>query len=166
MNPNLFQEALISAMYRLLFLSAPKSDGKPKQTAYVKALHLAMTAFSATVLLQAQGTEARFEELSLQLREAIYSLNVDTQAPNEAHVWILVIAGISAITSEDDHWLLPLLRQMLPSVEVSTWAEMRVLLKKFLWIDTIHDKGGRNLFNQVTRHGSILSPEKRDKTLS
>jgi len=152
MNPNLFQEVLISAMYRLLFLRLPDSDNKSDQTTCVKALHLAMIAFSVTVLLQAQGTEIHFGNLSSHLRNAILRLDVDDRSQRSMHLWILVVADISAVTDEDHHWILSLLQQLLLPNGVSTWTEMRVLLKNFLWIDTIHDKGGKGLFDQITAY--------------
>lgn len=45
----------------------------------------------------------------------------------------------------NDYWLMPLIAELLS--RVSTWDELRRTLKQFLWIDLIHDKDGRALFD-------------------
>jgi hypothetical protein len=151
-NPQLFHEILISAMYRLLLL-APKRNHKPSGNDWLEAIRLSMVGFSATILLQGHGIKMRFANLSEQLREAIETLDLGDQTLYEVHVWMLFVAGLSAVTDEDDGWLAPLLaRQLLGKC---TWDGTRRLLKRFLWIDAIHDKDGRALFDRT------LGPEKR-----
>lgn len=150
-SPQLFHEILISAMYRLLL--APKRNHEPSGNDWLEAIRLSMVGFSATILLQGHAIKMRFANLSEQLREAIETLDLGDQPLYEVRVWMLFVAGLSAVTDEDDGWLVPLLARQLSGE--STWDGIRRLLKRFLWIDAIHDKDGRALFDRTLR------PEKR-----
>jgi hypothetical protein len=68
----------------------------------------------------------------------------------EVRVWILAMAAIVAVTDEDDFWILPLLGEELKDrKEFRTWNKLRGVLKRFLWIDVLHDKEGKRVLGKV-----------------
>ncbi|CZR52828.1 uncharacterized protein PAC_02705 [Phialocephala subalpina] len=145
-DPELFQETLISIEYRLIHLD-------PNEDFLQETLRLATLAFSTTVFLQTVGVKARYDSLSRQSRSSIH-LESFEQAPHDLCIWILFVAAVFAVTGEDDYWVIPLLQERLRRVEVETWNTVRGILKKFLWIDALHDAEGERIFDRVCRQGS------------
>jgi hypothetical protein len=144
LKPELFQEMLTSVMYRATLL-------KVSSQSVLRALHLSMLAFGVTVFLQAQGAKVRFEHLSMQLREVACAADDDDErnAMQDFNLWSLIVTGLSAVTEEDDEWLLPRLSTQIQNNGVASWEEVRSTLKKYLWIDAIHDKNGKALYHRA-----------------
>ena len=141
-NPEIFQDILISIEYRLLLLDLGK-DG------FLETLRLGILAFSTTVFLQTQGIKARFNNLSRQLQVSISRLEIFDDSLDEAWLWILFVTAVSTVTNEDDYWLMPLLKAALLKTGKVTWEEVQDMLKSFMWIDVLHDKDGKRVFDQV-----------------
>jgi hypothetical protein len=143
LDPVIFQMMLTNVMYQAVLLDM---DSPPA----VRALQLSVLAFGATVFLQAHGVKTRLKHLARQLREALCSLDYDEQdVLSEIKLWSLFVTGISAVTDEDDDWLLPLLRSQIQQNSASSWMEARRTLKEFLWVDSIHDREGKELYNRA-----------------
>jgi len=139
-HPEVYQEILISIEYRLMHLICKDRS--------LETLHLAILAFSTTVFLQAEGVRVRYHDLSRQLHDSVLRLGASNQAP-ELWLWILFIAAISAVTDEDDQWLMPLLRAAFRRTGTTTWEPIRDILKSIMWIDALHDKDGKRVFDLV-----------------
>ncbi|KAF8849032.1 hypothetical protein BDZ45DRAFT_773889 [Acephala macrosclerotiorum] len=145
-NPELFQETLISIEYRLIHLDLEKDILQ-------ETLRLATLAFSTTVFLQMAGVKVRYGSLSRQLKSSIHHKSLE-QAPDDLCIWIFFVASISAVTDEDDFWVIPLLKRRLQIADVESWNAVRGILKKFTWIDALHDADGKRVFDRVCRQGS------------
>jgi len=141
LKPEMFQDMLTSVMYRTMLLDL-SSQSTPR------LLHMGMLAFGATVFLQAHGVKARFENMSRRLREAICATDVDNgqDALHEIKLWSLFVMKLSAVTNEDDDWIVPRLRAQIRKNGAGSWKEVRSALKKSLWIDAIHDEDGEALY--------------------
>lgn len=141
-SPTLFQEILISTQYRLSFLEYPYN--------FIEhILRLALLVFSTTIFLQTRGIRTRFQPLSAQLRTAVVGDRF-RELEWQLRVWILVMAAIVAVTEEDDFWILPLLRKEIKDhVELRHWEDLRRVLKRFLWIDVLHDPDGKMVCEKI-----------------
>ncbi|TVY25378.1 hypothetical protein LHYA1_G003709 [Lachnellula hyalina] len=139
-HPEVYQEILISIEYRLMHLICKDRS--------LETLHLAILAFSTTVFLQTEGVRVRYHDLSRQLHDSVLRLGASNQTP-ELWLWILFIAAISAVTDEDDQWLMPLLRAAFRRTGTTTWEPVRDILKSIMWIDALHDKDGKRVFDLV-----------------
>ncbi|KAF2670596.1 hypothetical protein BT63DRAFT_478723 [Microthyrium microscopicum] len=149
-NPLLFQEILISSMYRLLLLPrTTASTNQPNasacdQTPIVRALHTSLTATAANVFLQTGAIGMRFATLSAHQRRDICALDESAiDEEKEMRIWMLVIARITAVDDSDDEWIMSRLSALLRSVKKSEWKEIRTMLKSFIWMDLVHDGPGQ-----------------------
>jgi hypothetical protein len=143
LDPVVFQEMLTNVMYHATLLDV-------KSSPFARVLHLSLLAFGATVFLQANGVKTRLEHLADQLRLALCSLDYDEpDILSEIKLWGLFVTGISAVTDEDDKWLLPRLRSQIQKNGAGTWREVRTTLRNSLWIDSIHDRDGKKLYDRA-----------------
>lgn len=116
---------------------------------FLDTLHLAILAFSTTVFLQGEGVRVRYHNLSRRLHASISRLGTFDKAPQIWH-WILFVTAISAVTDEDDYWLMPLIKTALRKTGLTTWKSVRDVLKSFIWIDPLHDSEGKKVFDKVS----------------
>ncbi|KUJ15199.1 uncharacterized protein LY89DRAFT_106229 [Mollisia scopiformis] len=139
--PELFQEILISTQYRLMLLSFP-ADGSA-----LELLRLGMLAFSTSVFLQARGIRVRYEALAGWLRDAAAAREEEGRGA-DLGIWILFMAGISG-GEEEDGWILPMLKTEMGNREMREWGVVRALLKRYPWVDALHDEVGKRIFGRV-----------------
>lgn len=134
----LFQDVLISVQYRLQLLSVETQ---------AKAIHIGMLAFSTDVFLQLKGLEMRFKNTAAQLRDAILELqDLEDESILEFKLWLLFVARLSNAKDNQDSWLMPEMKRILKALSLKTWKAVRERLKIYLWIDVLHDSGGRETF--------------------
>jgi hypothetical protein len=102
------------------------------------------------VFLQADRIKIRFQHLGHQLRNAICAVDDHEQETSGMVIlWCLLVTGLPAITELDEAWFMPLLIKQVRNEGAKSWDEMRNILKTFLWIDALHDKEGKKLYNQA-----------------
>lgn len=142
MKPEMFQNMLISIGYRLTLLELRAGDLN-------ELFRLGLLAFSTTVFLQTQAIKMRFGHLSRQFRDALLKTDWADGSVTALRLWLLFVAGLSAATRDDDHWLLPLLFAALHDAQFTSWESVRAVLKGFLWVDALHDVEGEKIFHQV-----------------
>jgi hypothetical protein len=143
LKPEVLQETLTSVMYRAALL-----DVSPHPV--ICALHLGILAFCSTVFLQANGLKARLGHLTKQLRQGIYAMDdTEQDTPRVVKLWCLVFTGLSTVTNPDEEWFLPHVRDQAKREGAKSWNQLRPLLKKFLWIDALHDRDGKVLYNRA-----------------
>jgi len=134
-SPVLFQEVLISVQYRLHHLDFSSHD--PQET-----LRLTMLAFSASLFLDVHSHPLRYEQLASALRKSLQAFpRKDDRSCLELELWLLFIARMAVLnTREDQPWLEQRLRATARDLRVSTRAEVRQVLKGFLWVDMLHNR--------------------------
>lgn len=66
-------------------------------------------------------------------------------------LWVLISGGMALFGEEDDGWLMPWIRTAAEGCDVRNWAQCRVVLKRFLWIDFVHDSTGHQVFASAMR---------------
>ena len=150
----LFQEILVSIQYRLLLLdtSAGSLD---------EVVHLGMLAFATNVFLQMQGLALRFDMLSVRLRGCIFGLGLQDLEDDdmvEFKVWMLFVVRVSIVSESKDSWIENEMRKTLKASSLTSWEAVRERLKAYLWIDVLHDKGGKEIFEDAT-NGSLEALE-------
>jgi hypothetical protein len=138
-----FEELLIFSEYHLLHLSFSGENNS------METIRLAMLAFSVTLFLQAPGTRVRFDLLSRDVQQSIVGPTSFHEMPCEVQLWVLFVAAISAVTDEDDHWIIPLLKSTMRARGITTWNEVKEVIKKFLWIGVLFDNDGERVFEKL-----------------
>ena len=146
----LFQEILISIQYRLLYISNNSSH-------LDTIIHVGMLAFATNVFLQMQGFAMRFEKLSARLQHVTIGLqSFRDGSVLEFTLWLLHFARVTNVSVKNrDPWLEFEMSKALEALNLTSWESTRDTLKKYLWIDVLHDKGGKKAFEDAITH----SPE-------
>lgn len=146
MKPQLFQEIMVSLQYRLLHLGFDDLI----RSAADEALRLAVLSFTTTIFLQVAGIETRYSRLAARFKSALVTLETQTtECSPHAKVWMLVAASISlSLTSHK--WLRIALSETVGEAHISEWSEMKRVLKKFFWVDVIHDAAGKAVFENAS----------------
>ncbi|KAJ9273845.1 hypothetical protein DTO212C5_124 [Paecilomyces variotii] len=143
-SSGLFQEALISVQYRLQHLSYNVHD---KQ----EVLRVAMLTLSIVLLIDIRGISIRYQHLAGKLRAALQSSehDVNDQLLRLA-LWLLFVGRVSLLDGpEDALWLGAKLLTISQTLGITTWPEARHILKSFMWVDGIHDKAGKDFFEEL-----------------
>lgn len=143
---SLFQESMVSLQYRLLQLHQTPQIIPPNSLH--EAVRLGILAFTTSVFLKTIDNSMRYLDLATSLKVALNALDVQ-QTPQdwELRLWILVVTAILIFNSgKRSKWLREKLHTATTEFQVSSWLELKVIMKKFLWIDTIHDTQGKNIF--------------------
>ena len=51
---------------------------------------------------------------------------------------------------DDDDWIVPRLKWIMGMVGISSWDEVRGILKGLLWINTLFDQDGESVFRKLS----------------
>ncbi|KAB5542961.1 hypothetical protein GE09DRAFT_1289600 [Coniochaeta sp. 2T2.1] len=157
--PALFQEVLISAQYRLHHLSYPSHDIQ-------ETLRLAMLAFSASLFLSAphsphtrpvldcnKGLAAAFaDSLLLRVLERKKDDRRDPCLELDLCLAFLgrVMVSVLDLAEQQRSQLGETIARTAPALGLTAWTEVRRVLKRFLWVDVIHDEPGRRIFDTAS----------------
>jgi hypothetical protein len=147
LEPDLLQEIMISVQYRLLNLAYDDKDAH-------ELLRIAMLAYSTTILpilfSQFGATPSiSYPSLHSVLQKALNTFEQTSNEKLKALLWLLVIVGISVLDSAPTDLQLS---QVIQSLSLSSWDEILLILKDFLWIDILHrEQAMKLLSNNVMR---------------
>lgn len=140
--------AMASVMYRLLYMKSFDPSSLDE------AVRLGLLAFSSHIFLNWQGVKPKHTYLPDTYRSCLLNLKLPSTLPSQILVWLLMVGSLSIFNPADDAWLMPWLRSSIELCEAQGWNEMRGQLKEFPWIDMLHDKPGRSIFDAaVVSHG-------------
>jgi hypothetical protein len=138
----LFQEILLSVQYRLLLFDGSTSP-------LDEAIHTGLLTFATNVFLESVLV-VRFEKLSARLRDSILGLQgLEDDSMLEFKLWLLFVAGMSIVAEDRDAWLQPEMVKTLKALRLASWKAVRDRLKGHLWIDRLHDSGGKEAFEEA-----------------
>jgi hypothetical protein len=144
LEPDLLQEVMVSVQYRLLNLQYDDKDTH-------ELLRVAMLAYSATILplLFSQfgaASHLSYPSLHSCLERSLITLERLSNEKLKALLWLLVMVGISVL----DNTLINLqLVHTLQVLNLSSWDEILVILKGFLWVDILHGEQAKKLLSNT-----------------
>jgi hypothetical protein len=150
MDMDIFQQTSISILYRLFHLDigarSRRLDG---------IVRLAMIVFAERMHLHVPTIGLRWDHMIHQFEQALESVKTSgllDAAPEEFLVWLFFVSKTLPVFATEDflHWMNRLARDVLAELGLESWAETRIVLKKYLWIDTWHDELGKQLFQEWT----------------
>lgn len=89
--------------------------------------------------------------LQLELQSSPGSRTELPSIRSNIHLWCLFMGGIAATGTQEREWFVAELRRFCEhdAVSISTWDEVRVILKSVLWLDTACDSGGKDLWGTI-----------------
>lgn len=149
LSPVLFQEALLSVLYRLERLAYDIHDRN-------EILRKALLVFATTTFFFT-GLVSVHHLNSLRVLEHHFdSSDFCSDKPSlELALWIIYVVGSALDISHDRTWLWKML-QTSRALNLYNWSESRKLLKSFLWVDVVKNEPGENFFNEAWRCDNTL----------
>jgi hypothetical protein len=119
-----------------------------------EACRLALVIFGVGVTFPLPPGVALFSKLASALRVELQRLTQDNASQNvssmQACCWCLVLGGIVA-EAEEKRWFVQELKRTQAALGISTWEQLKRVLRSFLWLDSACDMAGRQLWVEVER---------------
>ncbi|KAK1830696.1 hypothetical protein QBC39DRAFT_101456 [Podospora conica] len=175
MRGELFQEALISAQYRLLALGAEKEYNSPLVE---RMAEMGMLAFSTVTFLQIQGLPMCMADFAAKLRCLLDSLAGRSSSPVlpttigqglqptpplsgdievflKFKLWLLFMGHISVLDQPKHHDLVSsCVWDTMTALGLSTWPAVRAVLMGHMWVDWTHNSKGKALVETILATGT------------
>ncbi|KAJ5469877.1 hypothetical protein N7530_007234 [Penicillium desertorum] len=126
---------------------------------FPELLRLSLLAFLTTIFWGFPGVKFEYPRLANQLRQACMAFTPRTAGESYLFAWALMVGATSVFRGPDQTWLLQRLRPLIRDSLGRTWFEVKNNLRQAMWIDSIHDGPGIEVFNQClgeTGHRSIV----------
>lgn len=138
-----YQEMVLSVFYRLIDFY-PLGTYR-RQSDEEAAYHIGLTMFMMTIFLKYQRRRMVDYRLMFQRLRDVLETSV-AQCHSELALWVMVIGGIWIWDVPDAEWLLRKLGGVSQELEIESWDEAQVVLRKFPWMNCIHDESGQQVW--------------------
>lgn len=142
-STSLFNEALISTFYKLLnlsYLSEPLSE----------AIRVGMLAFGVTIFLSSKEVKQPYASLIESYRNALLELKRSSaEMPSSITLWLLLLWNTLISPQSGLDFSRGWLGEVLVSLNIRSWIEIRKVLKDIMWVDFMHDEPGRHVIGDV-----------------
>jgi len=146
LDPAAYQDLVIDLGYRLLESRPP--CGSQGHDTLQAALHLALTAFMTTFVLQfGHQRRIRFNDLSVRLKHSLRGSWASEPGNTSFLLWALIVGGISEFGPTDYSWLLPGIRQTAGELGIRGWESILHVLSQYPWVSVLHDVAARRLWH-------------------
>jgi hypothetical protein len=142
LSPRLFQETLISILYRLLFLSYAEADAQ-------EAFRMLMIHVSTSILFSTQSNNASYSQHEHMLIPALRMMNSFQDTSPKLWLWTAFIARLRQQPPKDYRWLNESMFRRICGVGIAKWDEVRAILKEFIWVDGLYHEAGMRVFDEV-----------------
>lgn len=145
-STEIFLDTMVSVMYRLLDMLPDSRD---------ELFRLGLLAFSSSIFLQWKHLGVAYAHLTSTLRVFLVAACRQTPSspsayiPPQLKIWLLMVGAVSVFEGTSNDWLKPLMVANFRLCGIDSWSKMRDLLKSFMWIDLVHDKGGKSIFDST-----------------
>ncbi|KAL2797407.1 hypothetical protein BJX66DRAFT_297761 [Aspergillus keveii] len=120
-----------------------------------EACRLALVIFGVGVTFPLPPGVALFSKLVGALRVELQRLTQDNASQSvssmQACCWCLVLGGIVAEAVEEKRWFVHELKRIVAALGISTWEQLKRVLRSFLWLDSACDMAGRQLWDEIQR---------------
>jgi hypothetical protein len=147
-----FHEILVSILSRLIRFRPLQSS---KQESNIEAAyHIGLTVFMMTSFLQYDRRRIlEYELVSLCLKDVLDS-GLD-EHDGDLVIWLIFIGGIWTSGDSDGRWLVSRVRRLVRRLGINSWAEVHSSVREFPWINALHDRPGRAVWNLVYQGSQI-----------
>ncbi|KAH7141032.1 hypothetical protein EDB81DRAFT_69629 [Dactylonectria macrodidyma] len=138
-DPELYQEVMVSIHYRLINLGFDM--GSINET-----IRLTLLAYASTLFLQWGNVYNRYELLARRLSESLYRLQHHTTAlPIQLTLWIYIVSAVSVFDDHEQALLQPTLTEVICDMRLKTWRHVNLSLKSIIWVDSLHDQRAKKI---------------------
>lgn len=150
LKPNIFSEAMVSILYRLLALS-PESASE-------NAFRLGMMTFAASIFFRWRDMKQRQAYLDESFRDALRELQKALiQPPTTVILWLLVIWRTNSVQGEYDETIEEWFLEVMGDLGINSCPELHRVLKSVLWVDCLFGASSNRILapilEEVARKG-------------
>lgn len=143
LSPVLFQETLLSVLYRLERLAYDVHDRN-------ETLRKSLIVFATTTFLHTGSVTVHHRDLARKLEQSFdSSYFCGDEESLELSLWIIYVVGLGLDVLQDRTWLYRAMLQTCHALEIHNWSEIRKLLKSFLWVDIVKNVSGEDFLNKA-----------------
>ncbi|TVY90611.1 hypothetical protein LAWI1_G005612 [Lachnellula willkommii] len=142
LSPDIYNEVMISILYRLTHLSF---DHNPMQ----EVLRISLLAVSSTIFMQRQFMDNPYAHLLNLYRNALSKLSSSTgpQLPVSLSLWMTVLLHVVECNEQSlEDGRGERLDRAVSNAGVESWPQAREMLRSVVWIDFVHDRVGKLVF--------------------
>ncbi|KAH0845001.1 hypothetical protein FOPE_09553 [Fonsecaea pedrosoi] len=142
LSPQLLYDTIASVMYRLLHMSFDSGSVD-------EAVRLSLLGLTHHMFLKWQYLRLPYLHFPALFKKCLLDPELMSAASPQIMIWFLMVGAVTAFTTSDHSWLKECLRQHIDRCQVTSWTDMRTVLKSFMWIGLLHDKPGKEVFDSV-----------------
>lgn len=151
----LFLDIMASVMYRLVSVEFPIDS-------LHEAVRLGLSAFCSHVFIQWSNSRLPHRHFPTVYKECIAEHLKSGMASFLLMPWLLMV-GAMAVFPEGDTWLKPWLQRatgMSDSGTFGSWVEVRATMKRYMWVDFVHDRCGEAIYKSAHRPSLLDAGDK------
>jgi hypothetical protein len=139
MDNDLYHEVMVSIHYRLINLRFETGNVN-------EIIRLALLAFASTIFLQWRGVETRYQYLAEHLKSALFLLwrKIGTM-PVQLTLWLYITCGAFVFDQDERDCFRPALVEVLRSMRLNSWIEVKLSLRSVLRVDVLHDPPAKQI---------------------
>ena len=142
LSPNIYNEIMISILYRLTYLSF---ESDPMQ----EAIRIGLLAVSSTIFMQRSFMEHPYGHLLNLYRNALFKLRefTDSDFPIPIVLWLTMLLYVAAHKEPSSvDWLSVWFDRAILRADINSWPQAREILRSIVWVSFIHDRLGQLAF--------------------
>lgn len=116
-----------------------------------ESMRLVGIIYSAAVTFPMPPYQGIFRRLTSRLKPILEESRVDPcwQTDPNSLLWVLIIAGIAALDSEERNWYVQTLADVSRSLNLWDWSDVVTRMSPYLWLGSACGSGGRLLWSEV-----------------
>lgn len=145
LSPDMYNEMMISILYRLTYLSYA---GDLLQ----EVLRSGLLAFSSAIFMQRQFMQKPYDRVVETYDDVLFRLRttIDMDLPVPAALWLTMLSHLIA-HGESPHasWKRDWFDETISRANITAWSQARDILKSVAWVDFIHGQRGKAIFGSA-----------------
>ncbi|KAI0427824.1 hypothetical protein F5Y09DRAFT_315168 [Xylaria sp. FL1042] len=150
-----YQGTLLYVGYRLLEIKHPRYDSDA-DTDFDTLVQLALTGFQNTFCFGMGRKIMAFPLVMERFRSVAQTIRRDNRSQQMVIFWALLVGRVSALTRDDDVWLILKLKALANELELQSWPEVSNALRQFPWVNAMHEAQGEEFWNKKLAHAIPL----------
>lgn len=145
LSPRIYNEIMISLLYRLTHLS---SEDDPLQ----ECIRVGLIMYCSAIFLQRSFYEQPYDHLYNTYSESLSRLYGSNSLilPEPIDLWLTMLLHLAARhNSSTMAWRRDWLDKALLRTRCDSWSQAREVLRAVVWVDFIHDCSGEQVYESV-----------------
>ena len=142
----LYQEIIVSILYRLLAISFHEEKSLPPSIE--DAYHVGLTLFMMSLFLQhGRKRLLQYDNITMRLKNVLDSAALDQE--HGLKFWLLMVEGVWVVEDDDAQWLPPSVESEARNMGLIDWEHARKVLERYPWIHPLHDEPGIQIWEKA-----------------